>query len=120
MAKFLEYPIKPAALLLLSIFLLVGCYDPHAQSSAVVREIERNGSGDISSMTSQEVGAWLVNHNDRNLINRVAVACAPLRARAQAGWDYRTAEGRACTAAETLFFPEVRADHSQFGSVPQP
>jgi len=70
-------------------------------------------------MTTPEIGAWFANHDDPKLVQRINAECMPLRSRADAGWMYRTAEGRACAAAEALAPPIIpEPDHSQFGSVP--
>lgn len=98
---------------------LLSCYDPNAHSSKIVRELERNGSGDLSSMTTPEIGAWFANHDDPKLVARINAECAQLRGRTDAGWTYRTAEGRSCAAAASLAPPVIpQADHAQFGSVP--
>lgn len=98
---------------------MASCYDPNAQSSAVVREVESQGSGNLASMTAPEIGAWFANHNDPNLVRRIVSECASLQFRADAGWTYRTAEGRVCSAAAALAPPIIpEADHAQFGSVP--
>ncbi len=78
---------------------LMSCYDPGAQSSAVVRQIEAAGSGDISSSTELEIAQWIVSHPEkRAVLNQINEECSPLRSAGTANWAMRTAEGRVCTA----------------------
>lgn len=90
--------------------LAVACSDPNAHSSAIVRQVEAAGAGDISSSQVPEIASWLVRHNDRRLIATVNSECAPLRRAAPVNWTFRTAEGRVCAAVASVYFPEVTAD----------
>jgi hypothetical protein len=102
-------------LLLISICLSLGaCYDPNAQSSYIVREVEAAGSGDISSLTTIEIGQWFARTNNRQLVHRVNMQCDHLRRFRSADWSMRTAEGRVCSAAQYLDMPIFRADPTQF------
>ncbi len=72
------------------------CYDPHAQESAIVREIEANGSGDLSTYTAPGLGQWFSVRPQ--FATRIAAECAPLARSSRANW-ITSAEGVACSAA---------------------
>lgn len=80
---------------------LVGCSDPNAQSSAIVREVERAGAGDASSLQMPELVQWFANQPP-TLTEKINQQCIPLRQKAPAAWHMRTAEGRICEAAGYL------------------
>jgi len=84
-----------------AIMVAIGCADPNAQRSAVVRRIEFAGAGDVSSLTAPELVEWIEHHPEKEAMFRdLNLDCAPLRIRAAADWSMRTAEGRVCSAVE--------------------
>jgi hypothetical protein len=106
------------ALVGLCLLTTVGCYDPNAHLSPIVRAVELRGSGDLSAMTMPEIGGWLADHVDAEFVTRLNEQCAAIRSQADAGWAYRTAEGRVCAAVQALHPPvPIEIDHTQFGSV---
>ncbi len=74
----------------------LACYDPHAQSSKIVREVEAAGSGDISTFTPQGLAFWFQQHPKMAL--QISAECAPILKTAQANW-VTSAEGSVCQAA---------------------
>jgi hypothetical protein len=86
----------------------VACYDPHAHDSAIVRQIEANGSGDISTYTMPGLVAWFQQRPA--LATAIAAECRPVSLTANANW-ITSAEGTACRAAiVTAPPPEFKAD----------
>jgi hypothetical protein len=78
---------------------LVACKDPNAHQSSIVLEVERAGAGkDISAITSEELSRWFVNQ-PAAFVQQINAECKPLRIKAPAAWNMRTAEGRVCDAA---------------------
>jgi len=101
---------KALALMILA-FSLVGCYDPNAQRSAIVREVETAGAGDLSTYDVQSLGLWFANHQE--LATKVSLECAPVERAAPAGW-LRSSEGSVCRAAGIMAQPPpVIADQSR-------
>lgn len=98
------------ALLLL---IQVGCYDQNAQQSAIVREVEAAGAGDLRTYTAPGLRQWFASRPELAL--RIASECAPLAKGAQANWIV-TAEGTTCQAASgaalwvhQTFTPDAKA-----------
>jgi hypothetical protein len=90
-------------------------FDPDSQS-ALVREVEAQGSGSLSELSVADIRQWLANRS-LPFIRHVATECAPLREKADARWSSHTAEGRLCQAAGTLalFAPlELKADQTSY------
>ena len=75
---------------------LGACIDPHAQNSRIVREVEANGSGDLTTYTLPDLKQWFTQRPE--LAKKIAAECAPISANAQANW-LRSAEGTTCSAA---------------------
>jgi len=94
-------------------FLLLNCADRNAQSSPIVREVEANGAGDVSSTTVPELTAWF-GKKGQQFATHIAQECAPLAKAADANWAQRTAEGRVCTAAQGLAFTPFTADPRKY------
>ena len=93
---------------LMSVLMLAGCYDPHAQDSQIVREVEAAGAGNISTYTYQGLGQWLAQRPE--LAKKIAAECVPIAQKAPANW-LTTAEGTTCHAAQVVAPPpEIKAD----------
>jgi hypothetical protein len=104
------------ALLIPVLLLQWACYDPNAHTSAIVREVEQAGAGDISSVTSEELLRWFANQPDP-FVQKINGECNPLRSKAPAAWHMRTAEGRVCDAVAKiapLTFTPYGADHTRY------
>ncbi len=43
---------------LIAVSFLTGCYDPHAQDSPIVREVQAAGAGNLSMFTYQGLAEW--------------------------------------------------------------
>ena len=87
---------------------LSGCYDPHAQDSRIVREVEAAGAGNLSSFTYQGLVDWFFKHPD--VTKKIAGECAAVARTAPANW-LTTAEGTTCHAAEVAAPPpQFKAD----------
>ena len=99
-------------LLIGGLFPVLDCSDPNAQASPIVREVEANGSGNISGTTTPELAAWFAKKQE--FANHIAQECAPLYKRADANWTQRTAEGRVCTAAQSVAFVPPKADQRRW------
>ena len=73
-----------------SFLVLAGCYDPHAQDSKIVREVQAAGAGNLSIFNYQGLALWLA---DRPALTRKVYAeCVPISRAAPANWN-TTAEG---------------------------
>jgi hypothetical protein len=91
---------------------LCGCFDPHAQQSAVVREVEAAGSGNLD--VSGPVGLDVFFANRPALALRINTECEPLYTHGDAHWA-ETAEGRVCLAAHGNLPPTAwTADQRRF------
>lgn len=75
---------------------LSGCYDPNAQGSTIVRQIEAAGSGNISTFTLSGLAEFFSNRPE--LAKRIATECLAIEPTRPANWA-TTAEGTACHAA---------------------
>ena len=82
-----------AMFLLLS---LVGCYDPRAQESAVVREVEAAGAGNLNTYTQPGLAQWFSTRSE--LARKIAGECGPIAGNRGANWA-TSAEGTVCLAA---------------------
>ncbi|HEX3682122.1 MAG TPA: hypothetical protein VHU83_06220 [Bryobacteraceae bacterium] len=78
------------------------CYDPHAQDSKIVREVEAAGSGDISTYTVPGLAEWFSHRPE--LATKIADQCAPIARTAQANWR-TSAEGTVCYVATRIAPP---------------
>ncbi len=78
------------------IVMSVSCYDPHAQESRIVREVEANGSGNISTYTAPGLSEWFSTRPQ--LAKKIAGECEPIRQIAGANW-LTSSEGSVCHAA---------------------
>jgi hypothetical protein len=91
-----------ATCLLASFLVVVGCYDPQAQDSKIVQEVEAAGAGNLSTFNYQGLALWLA---DRPALTRKVYAeCVPISRTAAANWN-TTAEGTVCHAAATVLPP---------------
>src|SRR3954465_2325286 len=88
---------KYTACLLAVLAFEIGCYDPHAHQSKIVREVEAAGSGDLTTFTQLGLRQWFGQRPE--LASRIFHECLPLMKTAQANW-ITTAEGATCQAAE--------------------
>lgn len=88
---------------LLSAVALTGCYDSHAQQSAIVREVEAAGSGNLDEATIPGLTVFFGSH--QGLAGKVSAQCAPLVSQADAHWT-ETAEGKICRVAP-VFAPRT-------------
>lgn len=79
-----------------------GCYDPHAQGSRIVREVESAGAGNISTYTIPGLVQWFSHRPE--LAKKVASECAPIESGAGANWG-TSAEGSVCYAATKMVPP---------------
>jgi hypothetical protein len=83
-------------MLMLALVVMVGCYDRHAQESAIVRFVEAKGSGDISTYSAPGLEQWF---SERPALGaQVYGFCAPKYATSGANWA-TSAEGSVCMAA---------------------
>jgi hypothetical protein len=89
-------------LLLLSCLPFVGCYDSHAQQSAVVREVEASGSGNLDFSNPIGIAVYLSSRPE--LAKRLNYECEPLYLNGDAHWA-ETAEGHVCLAAHSVAPP---------------
>jgi hypothetical protein len=92
---------------MLLLVLMSGCYDPHAQQSAVVREVEAAGSGNLDTSTADGLKDFFGNHP--KLANKISAECVPFAKKADAHW-VETAEGRTCLAAHAMAQTDWKAD----------
>lgn len=72
------------------------CYDPHAQDSKVVREVEAAGAGNISTYSVPGLAQWFSQRPE--LATKIASECAPIEKVASASWA-TSAEGSVCYVA---------------------
>jgi len=79
-----------------------GCYDAHAQESRVVRFLEANGSGNISTFSQPGLAQWLSEH--REVAQQAEKMCEPLYAHSPANWA-PSAEGTVCLCARSFAPP---------------
>ncbi|MBV8437256.1 MAG: hypothetical protein JOY95_07055 [Silvibacterium sp.] len=102
------FTVSAGVLLGVFTFLMTACYDPHAQDSKIVREVEAAGSGNLSTYTLQGLEQWFMERPQ--LATKIAYECLPLRKTATANW-LTTAEGSVCQAASaTAPPPPMTAD----------
>ena len=93
---------------LLALGALASCgYDPRAQESAIVREVEAAGSGNLDTSSPQGLGIWFGNH--RQFANKISKECEPLLNKGDAHWA-ETAEGRVCAAVWANKVTDWKAD----------
>lgn len=96
------------SLIATSCLTLGSCYDPHAQGSRIVREIEANGSGGLNTFTLQGLVAWFGERP--KFAAKINAECTPLWPASDANW-ITTAEGTACRAARIATPPpQMTAD----------
>lgn len=88
-----------ATVIVLAVLSESSCYDPHAQESRIVREVEAAGAGNISTYTVPGLVQWFSSRPD--LARTVAGQCAPLERAAGANWG-TSAEGSVCYAAAKM------------------
>lgn len=94
---------------------LTSCYDPHAQESAIVREVEAHGSGDIGTFTQPGLMQWFgASPARREFAAHIAAECGPIQQSRGANWLSST-EGSVCLAAnrEAAVLP-ITADNQVF------
>jgi hypothetical protein len=89
-------------LICFSIVALCGCYDPNAQTSVIVREVEAAGSGNMD--VSSPIGLNTFFAARPELASRINTECEPLASHGDAHWA-ETAEGRICSAAHNNLPP---------------
>lgn len=90
------------------LLILTACYDPHAQASKIVREVEAAGSGDISRYTVPGLTEWF-SHRPQ-LATKIASECVPIARSAPANWA-TSAEGTVCFVATQMApAPPLAAD----------
>jgi hypothetical protein len=95
-------------LILVAVLLGAGCYDSGAQRSAIVRYVEANGSGDLSTVTPDGIRQWFSVRPV--LATKIAEMCQPLFSASQADWPH-SAEGSVCFAARWAApIPLIKAD----------
>jgi hypothetical protein len=75
----------------------IGCYDSQAQNSAIVRQVEAAGAGDISSYTLQGLVQWFSVRPQFAL--QISNQCRAVAMTAPANW-LTSAEGTTCHAAD--------------------
>jgi hypothetical protein len=96
---------------MLGIISLIGCYDPNAQQSAIVRRVEAAGAGDLSTFDALSLGTWFANRP--TLATEISTACQQRQLNATASWG-RSSEGTVCRAAMMATpAPEPLADRSR-------
>ena len=84
------------------VLIQAACYDPHAQDSKIVREVEAAGSGDISRYTVPGLTEWF-SHRPQ-LATKIANECVPIVRSAPANWA-TSAEGTVCFVAAQMAPP---------------
>jgi|GEM_PF-7121964 len=84
------------AIVLVLLALCAACYDPHARDSAIVRQIEAAGGGDLSTFTEPGLAQWFGRH--QNFAKQITQECTAIADNKPASW-IMTAEGTACHAA---------------------
>jgi hypothetical protein len=82
--------------LILFALIQLGCYDPNAHRSQIVREVEGAGAGDLRTYTAPGLRAWFAKRPDFAI--HISTECRPLAKVAGANW-ITTAEGSSCQAA---------------------
>jgi hypothetical protein len=80
----------------LVLFALGGCYDRNAQKSEVIKLMQANGSGNLSTYTQPGLQQWFSVRQP--LAEKVAAMCDPISKNSTADWAI-SAEGTACAAA---------------------
>lgn len=102
-------------LALMLFLLLAACYDPHAQESAIVREVEGQGAGNISTFTLPGLEQWFgATPQRREFAAHIAEECQPLTQHSGANWQ-SSAEGSVCLAANRMAAaPTITADKTVF------
>lgn len=94
--------------LLLCLAASIACYDPHAQNSKIVREVEAAGAGNLSTYTQPGLVQWFSSRPE--LAKKIAAECQPISRTASADW-LTTSEGTVCHAAELMEPPpQYKAD----------
>ncbi len=84
------------------------CYDPYAQGSKIVREVEAAGSGDLSTFSQSGLVLWFSKRPQMAV--KIYAECRPIEKTAPANWP-DTAEGSVCNAARlTQPRPAIVAD----------
>lgn len=92
----------------LIIVIQIACYDPHAQSSRIVREVEAAGSGNISTYSVPGLTEWFSQRPE--FATKIANECVLVARTAPANWT-TSAEGAACyVATKTAPAPPMIAD----------
>ena len=99
--------LSPWFLLTTSLLSLVACYDPRAQQSSIVREVESAGSGNLDYVTPPGLADFLAMRPA--LVETLNRQCAPLRISADAHW-IETSEGKVCAVARTFSQKSWKAD----------
>lgn len=99
---------KRILFVLMTAGVLAGCYDPHAQQSKIVREVEAAGAGDLSTYTEAGLVQWFSSRPA--LATKIATECEPISRAATANW-LTTSEGTVCHAADLMEPPpQYKAD----------
>ena len=102
--------LKSAGAASIIVAIMTACHDSNEQRSPIVRLMEQNGSGDLSSFTAPGLQQWFAVRPD--LAKRVVGMCEPIAKNSTANW-VTSAEGTACAAAQRTiaFLPaKVTAD----------
>ncbi len=81
---------------LLIIVIITACHGSRVAQSRVIRLMEENGSGDLSTYSAPGMQQWFSVRPE--LAKRVANLCVPLAKTSKANWA-TSAEGTACAAA---------------------
>ena len=93
---------------LIAVLFLTGCYDPHAQDSPIVREVQAAGAGNLSTFTYQGLAEWF-SHRPA-FTKKIYAECVSVAQNAPANWT-TTAEGTTCHAAQVMLPPpDITAD----------
>jgi hypothetical protein len=101
---------KTAGTVLIVVLMTTACHGSRAQESRVIRLMEENGSGDLSTYTAPGLQQWFAARPD--LAKRVVSMCEPIAKNSAANWA-ASAEGTACASARRTiaFMPaKVTAD----------
>ena len=101
--------------------LLTACYDRNAQRSAIVRQVEAAGAGDLSTYTQQGLTQWFSTRPQ--LAQQIAAECVPIAKVAPANW-LTTSEGTVCHVATNraawAAFDQMTTDTKGFTGDPTP
>lgn len=91
--------------------MMSACHGSRAHESQVVRLMQENGSGDLSTYTAPALQQWFAVRPD--LAKRVVSMCEPIAKNSRPNWA-ASAEGTACASAQrTVAFTPAKVTADQ-------